>query len=111
MEHLDSMENIKNALIKACINSRPSYFKPFLLSDKVTTDWPDKDSFYKFFKYKLADSKKIAAGDLHLKVKFPDPLNPTVQHYDFYDKLHIHSRLTILVEEFKESIHLDIPPF
>jgi hypothetical protein len=25
--------------------------------------------------------------------------------------VHIHSRLTILVEELKETIHLDIPPF
>jgi len=35
MKNLNSIENIKEALIKACIRSRPSYFKPYLTSEKV----------------------------------------------------------------------------
>ena len=108
---MNSIESIKEALIKACIKSRPSYFKPFLSSDKVTTEWPDKETFYKFFKYMLSASRKMSEGELHLKIKLPDPENKNVQQYKFYDSVHLHSRLTIIVEESNESIHLDILPF
>lgn len=108
---MDSIENIKEALKKACINSRPSYFKPFLSSDKITTEWQDIESFYKFFKFMLSASRKMSEGELHLKIKLPDPENKNVQHYKFYDSVHLHSRLTIIVIESNESIHLDILPF
>jgi hypothetical protein len=108
---LKSIDSIKEALIKACINSRPSYFKPFLSSDKVTTEWPDKETFYKFFKYMLSASRKISEGELYLKIKLPDKENKNVQHYEFYDSVHLHSRLTIIVVESNDSIHLDILPF
>jgi hypothetical protein len=108
---LNSIDSINEALIKACIKSRPSYFKPFLPSDKVTTEWPDKESFYKFFKYMLSVSRKMSEGELHLKIKLPDPENKNAKHYKFYDRVHLHSRLTIIVEESNESIHLDILPF
>lgn len=107
----NSIQVIKEALIKSCINSRPSYFKPFLLLDKVTTNCPDKESFYKFFKFMLSNSRKMSEGELHLKIKQPDPENKNVQHYNFYDTVHLHSRLTIIVEGSNDSIHLDIPPF
>lgn len=107
----NSIQVIKEALIKACINSRPSYFKPFLSSDNVTTEWPDKESFYKFFKYILSASRKNSEGELHLKIKLLDTENKNVQHYNFYDEVHLHSRLTIIVEESNESIHFDILPF
>lgn len=108
---MDSIENIKEALVKACIKSRPSYFKPFLSSEKVTTEWPDKESFYKFFRYILSSSRKMSQGELHLKIKQPDLEDKGVQHYEFYDSVHLHSRLTIIVEESNDSIHLDIFPF
>ena len=108
---MDSIENLKEALVKACIKSRPSYFKPYLLSDNVTTEWPDKESFYKFFKYILSTSRKMSEGELYLKIKLPDTENKNVQHYKFYDEVHLHSRLTIIVEESNDSIHLDILPF
>lgn len=108
---MDSIENIKEALVKACINSRPSYFKPFLSSNKVATEWPDKESFYKFFKYILSASRRNSEGELHLNIKLSDTENKNVQHYKFYDEAHLHSRLTIIVEESNNSIHLDILPF
>jgi hypothetical protein len=111
MVNLDSIEKIKEALARACIKSRPSYFKLFLSSDKVTTEWPDKDSFYKYFKYMLSNSRKMSEGELYLKKKLPDTVNKNVQYYKFYDSVHLHSRLTIIVEEHSESIHLDILPF
>lgn len=57
-EQLNSIENIKEALIKACIKSRPSYFKPYLFSEKVITSVPDKEAFYKFFRRMLSLAKK-----------------------------------------------------
>ncbi len=108
---MDSIENIIEALIKACIKSRPSYFKPYLFSEKVTTEWPDKDSFYKFFKYILSVSRKMSEGELHLEIKLPDAKNINVKHFEFYDALHVHPRLTIVVDESNDSIHLDILPF
>lgn len=111
MSNMYSIESIKEALIKACIKSRPSYFKPFLSSDKVTTEWPDKESFYKFFKYMLVVSKKNSEGELYLKIKFPDPENINIKRYKFYDSVHLHSRLTIIVVESDDTIHLNILPF
>lgn len=108
---MESIETIKESLIKACIKSRPSYFKPFLSSGKVTTEWPDNKSFYKFFKYILSTSKKMSEGELHLIIKQPDPENKSVKHYKFRDTVHLHSRLTIIVEEHNDLIHLDILPF
>jgi hypothetical protein len=108
---IHSVENIKEALIKACIKSRPSYFKPSLSSDKVTTEWTDKESFYKFFKFMLSTSRKMSEGKLHLKIKYPDPKTKNVQHFKFYDSVHLHSQLSIIVEELDESVHLDILPF
>lgn len=107
----NSNSTIKEALIKACIKSRPSYFKPFLSSEKITTEWPNKESFYKFFKYILSSSRKVSEGELNLKIKFPNIENKNVQHYEFYDAVNLHSRLTIIVEESNDSIHLDILPF
>jgi hypothetical protein len=107
---IEDSANIKEALIKSCLKSRPCYFKPYLTSEKFTCE-ADKKGFYKFFKYMLAVSRKMSEGDLHLKIKLPDPNNKNVQHYKFYDEVHVHSRLTIIVEESKDSIHLDILPF
>lgn len=107
---MDSIENIKKALIKACILSRSSYFKPYLVSEKVICE-PDKESFYKLFTYMLAVSKKTSNGELFLKKSFPNIENKNVQYYKFYDTLHLHSRLTIIVEESSDSLLLDVLPF
>lgn len=107
----DSLEAIKAALVKACINSRPSYFKPFLSSEKVTAEFPDKESFYEFFKYMIKASKQMSRGELYLKIKFPNPENISLKHYEFHDTVHLHARLTIIVEEINYTIHLNILPF
>jgi hypothetical protein len=107
---IENSNNLKEALIKACIKSRPSYFKSYLASEKVTCE-PEKEGFYKFFKYMLAVSRRQSEGELHLKIKHPDPENKNVQHYKFYDRVHLHSRLTVIVEESNDLIHLDILPF
>lgn len=107
---MDSIENIKEALIKACVKSNPSYFKPYLNLEKVTCDG-DKKGFYNFFKYMLSISRKQSEGDLYLKIKLQNTGSETIQHYKFYDTVHLHSRLTIIVEETNDSIHLNVLPF
>ena len=53
----------------------------------------------------------MSEEELHLKIKQPDPDNKNVQYYKFYDEVHLHARLTIVVKESNDSIHLDILPF
>jgi hypothetical protein len=108
---IDSNENIKESLIKACTKSRPKFFKQFLSSEKVNTKWEDKESFYKFFKYILTTSKKTSEGELHCKIKLLKKENKNVQYYEFYDTVHLHSRLTLIIEESKDNILIDILPF
>jgi hypothetical protein len=74
---IDSIEKIKGALIEACILSRSSYFKPYLVLEKVICE-PDNESFYKLFKYMLAVSKKTSDGELFLKKRFPNTENKNV---------------------------------
>jgi len=104
-----SIDEIKEALIEACIKSESAYFKPYLSSDKVTTEGSDKESFFKYFRYYIINvSPKTSEGELHLKIKKE---YENVYHYEFYDEVHLHPRLTIIVEENDDSIHLDILPF
>jgi hypothetical protein len=107
---MNSIKSIKEALIKSCINSDSNYFKPYLVLEKIICE-PDKESFYKLFKYMLAVSKETSDGELFLKISFPNTENTNIQHYKFYDTSHLHSRITIIVEESGESILLDILPF
>lgn len=110
MKNVDSI-SIKEALINSCIKSRPSCFKPYLFMDMVITEFENKESFYKLFKYMLSASRKMSVGELHFIIKQPDLENKGIQHYEFYDTIHLHSRLTIIVEESNDLIHLEILPF
>ncbi len=105
---MDSIQKILEGLTKACVNSQPSYFKPFLLSNKVTTDWPDKESFYEFFKLMISNSRKISQGEIHLIIKSKDE---NKSYYNFHDSIHAHPLLNIVIIEQNDSLHIDILPF
>ena len=105
---MDSIQKILDGLTKACVNSQPSYFKPFLLSNKVTTDWPDKDSFYEFFKLMISNSRKISQGEIHLIIK---SIGENKSCYNFHDSIHVHPVLNIVIVEQNDSLHIDILPF
>lgn len=114
MTHMESsltIQEIKEALVKSCLELKPSLFKPFLASKKVTVDSVDKEAFYKYFKYMIRVTKKISEGELSLKIKTADRQNQQVQEYCFYDAVHLHSRLTIIVREDVNSLYLDVLPF
>ena len=105
---MESIEKIKEALIKACIKSRPSYFKPYLLSGKVSTEWPDNIRFYKFFKLMIYHSRKMSDGEIHLRIESKDE-NKNL--YNFYDSIHVYPRLTVVVLELNGNLKIDVLPF
>lgn len=55
-ENINSMENIKNALLISCNSSHPEDFKPNLASQEVTCG-PDKEDFCRFFECILSVSR------------------------------------------------------
>lgn len=105
---METIENIKEALIKACVKSRPSYFKPYLLSGKVFTEWSDNESFYKFFKLMISNSKKMSDGEIHLLI---ESKGENKSLYNFYDSIHVYPRLTVVILEKNGTLHIDILPF
>lgn len=105
---IESVQKIKEALIKACVKSRPSYFKSYLLSDKVSNDWPNNESFYLFFKGMVYNSRKMSIGEIYLKL---ESKSNNINFYKFYDNYHLHPRLTLIVEERINSIHIEVLPF
>jgi hypothetical protein len=107
---LNSIENINDALIKACIRSRPSFFKPYLFSEKFVTDFPDKERFYKYFRRMLTFSKKASLGELHFKLN-PSRSDRNFEIYEFYDNFHMHARLSIIVKKSENTIFIDVLPF
>lgn len=111
MENIDTIEKIKEVLVTSCIAFKPMLFKPFLHSKLVTVDGPDKESFYEFFKYMIAACKKTSKGELELKIEVPEQSANQVQHYCFYDRVHLHPRLTIMVVESPYSLHIEVIPF
>lgn len=108
MDDIRIGKQILEALIKSVINSQPCFFKPFLSSNKVTTDWPDEESFYEFFKLMISNSRKIANGDIHLIIK---SIDKNKSCYNFHDSFHVHPVLNIVIEEQNNIIHIDILPF
>lgn len=105
---IESVQKIKEALIKACIKSRPSYFKPYLLSGKVINECSDNESFYKFFKLMISNSRKMSDGEIHLRI---ETKGENKSLYNFYDSIHVYPRLTVVVLEQNDNLHIDVLPF
>jgi hypothetical protein len=112
MKHIESdpsIQEIKEALVKSCLALKPSIFKPFLASEKVMVECVDIEVFFRLFKYMLQGTWKISEGELSLKIKTSDADNR--QEYCFYDAVHLHPRLTILVQEDGDTVHFRMMPF
>lgn len=105
-------EKIKAELILSCIKNEPESFLPLLMSINVQTEFPDKKSFYQFFKNMLHLAHEESEGELTLKIEGPTLVTDKQNfNYCFYDNIHKHSRLTIEVEEYDNLISLGIMPF
>ena len=105
---LESIPKIKEALIKACIKSRPSYFKPYLFSNKVSNEWSNNETFYEFFKLMISNSRKMSKGEIHLKI---ESKTKNKSLFNFYDSIHVYPRLTVVVSEHNSTLNIDVLPF
>lgn len=106
------MEKIKAQFILSCINNDPKSFLPFLMSAEVETEAPNKKDFYQFFKGMLNHAHESSEGELLLKIEQPTlDTDKEVVNYNFYDNVHKHYRLSIVVKESNNLIFLDILPF
>ena len=105
-------EIILNKLIESCLSFDAKLFKPYLQSEIVITDAPDKKKFYLFFKKMLITAKSNSVEPMSFKIEIPHWENEDdMKHYNLYDSIHKHSRLCIRVKETVDIIYLDIMPF
>jgi len=112
MKKTSSIETIKSELIKSCINYDTKSFIPFLMSDNVITEMPNKMRFYRFFKKMVNCTKQSSERPLSTKIENEvTNINQRIYNLNFYDKIHKYSRLSFEITESKESIYLDILPF
>jgi len=105
-------EIILNKLIESCLSFDANLFKPYLQSEIVITDIPDKKSFYSFFKKMLLSAKDNSVEPMTFKIEKPNwEDDEKMVHYNLYDSAHVHSRLSIRVKESANEIYLDTMPF
>ena len=106
------IEKIKAELISSCTNNTPESFFPFLMSADVQTEAPNKMDFYDFFKDMLNNAHARAKGKLTLKIEeSTGDIDKVVLYYSFYNNVHKHSLLTIVVNDNNNQILLDVMPF
>ena len=105
-------EIILNKLIESCLSFDAKLFKPYLQSEIVITDMPDKKSFYSFFKKMLITAKSNSVEPMTFKIEMPDwEEEENMKHYNLYDSVHKHSRLSLKVRESENSIYIETMPF
>ena len=103
---------ILDKLIKSCLDFNPSLFLPYLQCEKVVVDAIDKNAFYNFFKQMLLSAKDNSVEPMAFKIEKVSWENEeNFSHYNLYDSVHKHSRLSIRVKESDSQIYLDIMPF
>ena len=105
-------EIILNKLIESCLSFDAKLFKPYLQSEIVITDAPDKKKFYWFFKKMLITAKSNSTEPMSFKIEIPDwEDEEDLKHYNLYDSVHKHSRLSLRVKEFENSVYIETMPF
>lgn len=105
-------KTILDKLVDSCLYLDASLFWPYLQSEKVKTDMPTKNNFYSFFQRMLITAKLNSVEPMIFKIENPYwEEEENTLHYNLYDSVHLHPRLSILVKEDANEIHLDIMPF
>lgn len=105
---------IKQELINSCLKKNSSLFFNALKQKIVKTKFPNKTSFYSFFKYTINCTKSNSIGKLRFELdaeKFENRGGELEDCYNFYDEVHIAPRLTLFVLEKDGFIELDVSPF
>ena len=105
-------EIILKKLIESCLSFDAKHFKPYLESDIIITDMPDKTRFYWFFKKMLLTAKSNSIEPMSFKIEIPDwEDEEDMKHYNLYDSVHKHSRLCIRVKETGNQVYIETIPF
>lgn len=108
----NTKEIIINKLIESCLNFDANIFKPYLQSEIVTTDTPDKKRFYWFFKKMLCCAKDNSIEPMSFKIeKVHWEKDEDVKYYNLYDSVHKYSRLSLRIKETENQIYLETMPF
>ncbi|MBL1281225.1 MAG: hypothetical protein COA33_013180 [Fluviicola sp.] len=106
------LKEIKKSLIFACLKQDPLSFVPYLLSDNVKTEMPNKTRFYRFFKRMIKCAKQKSVGEWTLKIeKTSWNRGQDNVAYNFYDEKHKYARLSIIVTEKGNEIIFETIPF
>lgn len=101
---------LKNMII-CCRNYNLKNFIPYLMSEKVGTNYHNKILFYSDLKKQLQYAKTISNGILVCRIEKKEyQINPNAHLFNFYDQTHKYERLSIEVEIENSKIILDIQP-
>ena len=111
IEKIFEIEEIKQNLIKSCIDLNSFHFLPYLLSPSVTVGFPNKIRFYGFLKSILNCAGKDSLGMLELRIEREPGEKENVLSYNFYDEVHKYPRINLKVKEENNSLNLDLLPF
>jgi|TARA_B110000093_G_scaffold141058_1_gene151776 hypothetical protein len=105
---------IKQELINACLKKNSSLFLNTLKQERVKTKFPNKTSFYSFFKYMIKCTSRSSIGELRFEIdaeKYENVGGNPEDCYNFYDEVHHYPMLTLFVLEKDGFIELDVSPF
>lgn len=102
---------VKKSVEIAVIQNKPRIFLYYLLAKNVSTTFPNKLSFYAFFKAMVDSAYRGSKGPLSLIIETPKWENQGFSHYCFYDKVHKHNRIYIKLKESEETLFIDMLPF
>jgi hypothetical protein len=56
----------------------------------------------------ISNSRKMSDGEIHLRI---ETKSENESLYNFYDSIHVYPRLTIVVLEQNDILHIDVLPF
>lgn len=105
------IEEIKQNLIKSCIDLNAFHFLPYLFSPIVKVDFPNKIRFYGFLKTILKCAGKESVGILELRIEREVWDEKNVMSYNFYDEVNKYPRINLKVKGENNTLHLDLLPF
>lgn len=101
---------IKSVVI-AVLQNKPKFFFHYLLATNVETTYPNKLSFYNFFRDMLKDAYARSKGKLHLTLENPKWEKEGYTYYCFNDNRHLHCRISIKIKESNGKLYFDMLPF
>ena len=108
----DFQFDVLRNMIICCRNYDLKKFIPYLMSEKVHTNFYNKIQFYSFLKRQLLYVKTIASGTLTCKIEKKEwQLNHNAHLFNFYDSEHKYERLSIEVEFENGVMILDLQGF